>query len=86
MEIKAALGQARKSQEAQFAKDWQDRLKQLKAEEVCDCMMTPFVLCVFALLLPIHAVEVHTAQHQKVVLNVVTLQDHHHKILVSPPF
>jgi len=34
MEIKAALGQARKSQEAQFAKDWQDRLKQLKAEEV----------------------------------------------------
>ena len=34
MEIKAALAQARKGQEAQFAKDWQDRLKQLKAEEV----------------------------------------------------
>lgn len=34
MEIKAALAEARKSQEAQFAKDWQDRLKQLKAEEV----------------------------------------------------
>ena len=34
MEIKAALGQACKSQEAQFAKDWQERLKQLKAEEV----------------------------------------------------
>ena len=34
MEIKAALAHARRNQEAQFAKDWQDRLKQLKAEEV----------------------------------------------------
>lgn len=34
MEIKAALVEARRNQEAQFAKDWQDRLKQLKAEEV----------------------------------------------------
>ena len=46
MEIKAALAQAQKSQEAQFARDWQERLKQLKAEEVsthihaleCMCM------------------------------------------------
>ena len=37
MEIKAALAQARKNEEAQFAKDWQDRLKQLKAEEVSSC-------------------------------------------------
>ena len=34
MEIKAALAEARRNQEAQFARDWQDRLKQLKAEEV----------------------------------------------------
>ena len=34
MEIKAALAEASKSQEAQFARDWQERLKQLKAEEV----------------------------------------------------
>ena len=33
MEIKAALAEARKGQETQFARDWQDRLKQLKAEE-----------------------------------------------------
>ena len=51
MEIKAALGQARKSQEAQFAKDWQDRLKQLKAEEVsttahaCTVSVLPSVSC-----------------------------------------
>ncbi|DBA90152.1 hypothetical protein WJX77_003574 [Trebouxia sp. C0004] len=36
MEIKAAMAQARKSQEAQFAKDWLDRLNQLKAEEVAE--------------------------------------------------
>lgn len=34
MEIKAALTEASRSQEAQFALDWQQRLKQLKAEEV----------------------------------------------------
>lgn len=34
MDIKAALAEARRNQEAQFAKDWLDRLKQLKAEEV----------------------------------------------------
>lgn len=32
--MKAALAEAARSQEAQFSRDWQERLKQLKAEEV----------------------------------------------------
>ena len=44
MEIKAALAGARRNQEAQFAKDWQDRLKQLKAEEVRSQLL---VICCF---------------------------------------
>ena len=47
MEIKAALAEARKGQEAQFARDWQERLKQLKAEEASlPCMPTCMGMCV----------------------------------------
>ena len=45
MEIKAALAEARRNQEAQFAKDWQDRLKQLKAEEVTTKLV--YWLCMY---------------------------------------
>lgn len=43
IEIKAALAQARKSEEVQFAKAWQDRLKELKAEEVSSSSQADFV-------------------------------------------
>lgn len=45
MDIKAALVEARRSQEAQFAKDWQDRLKQLKAEEVRVARLLSWSVC-----------------------------------------
>lgn len=56
MEIKAALAEARRNQEAQFAKDWQDRLKQLKAEEVC---WSAIVLSLYVLIgtLPTHCLQ-----------------------------
>ena len=45
MEIKAALAEVRRNQEADFAKDWQERLKQLKAEEVSNpAVVISFVL------------------------------------------
>ena len=52
MEIKAALAEARRNQDAQFAKDWLDRLKQLKAEEVI-----PQLLCWQWSALPTHCLH-----------------------------
>ena len=39
--MKAALAEAARSQEAQFSRDWQERLKQLKAEEVRPLALGP---------------------------------------------
>ena len=87
MEIKAALAQARKAEEAQFAKDWQDRLKQLRAEEVC-CLCT--FLC---LARPSTAPEAMLAMHVNRCLMLQCMQSaiekicHLHTVLcLAKPF